>query len=175
MCVYVYVVLCCVVCSDALPPSFSLSPGKFQIPNTKYTCYTGQPRNKLHLTNHTAGHTRPGTTHLAASRTGVFTTCTGLKHGPTAGVPNCYPFLTSAGQRLRLRTSSVSYRSVLWHSLVTCSVSFGQIESSTKTKCVSLRRWRCVFCRHVVVARTHVGPSWAPAGSARRVHARAHN
>ena len=34
--------------------------------NTKYTCDTGQTRNKLleqwmHLTNHTAGHSRPGT------------------------------------------------------------------------------------------------------------------
>ena len=39
--------------------------------NTKYTCDTGQTRNKLleqwvHLTNHTAGHSRPSTTHLAA-------------------------------------------------------------------------------------------------------------
>ena len=39
--------------------------------NTKYTCDTGQTRNKLlelwvHLTNHTAGHSRPGTTHQTA-------------------------------------------------------------------------------------------------------------
>ena len=45
---------------------------KYQIPNTKYqipnTCDTGQTRNKLleqwvHLTNHAAAHSRPGTTH----------------------------------------------------------------------------------------------------------------
>ena len=40
---------------------------QLQIPNTKYTRDTGQTRNKLleqwvHLTNHTAGHSRPGTT-----------------------------------------------------------------------------------------------------------------
>ncbi len=39
--------------------------------NTKYTCDTGQTRNKLlaqwvHLTNHAAGHSRPGTAHLTA-------------------------------------------------------------------------------------------------------------
>ena len=39
--------------------------------NTKYTCDTGQTLNKLleqwvHLTNHTAGHSRPGTTVLKA-------------------------------------------------------------------------------------------------------------
>ena len=44
---------------------------KYKNTNTKYTCDTGQTRNKLleqwvHLTNHTAGHSRPGTTHLAA-------------------------------------------------------------------------------------------------------------
>ena len=42
-----------------------------QIPNAKYTCNTGQTRSKLleqwvHLTNLTAGQSRPGTTHLAA-------------------------------------------------------------------------------------------------------------
>ena len=46
--------------------------GHAQIQNTKYTCTTGQTRNKLleqqwvHLTNHTAGHSRPDTTHLDA-------------------------------------------------------------------------------------------------------------
>ena len=44
---------------------------KYKIQNTKYTCDTGQTRNKLleqwvHLTNHTAGHSRPGTTHQTA-------------------------------------------------------------------------------------------------------------
>jgi hypothetical protein len=39
--------------------------------NTKYTCDTGQTRNKLlaqwvHLTNHAAGHSSPGTAHLTA-------------------------------------------------------------------------------------------------------------
>ena len=39
--------------------------------NTKYTCDTGQTRNKLlaqwvRLTNHAAGHSRPGTAHLTA-------------------------------------------------------------------------------------------------------------
>jgi hypothetical protein len=37
--------------------------------NTKYTCDTGQTRNKLlaqwvHLTNHAAGHSRPGTARI---------------------------------------------------------------------------------------------------------------
>ncbi len=37
--------------------------------NTKYTCDTGKTRNKMlaqwvHLTNHAAGHSRPGTAHL---------------------------------------------------------------------------------------------------------------
>jgi hypothetical protein len=41
---------------------------QIQIQNTKYTCETGQTRNKLlaqwvHLTNHAAGHSRPVTTH----------------------------------------------------------------------------------------------------------------
>ena len=44
---------------------------KYRTPNAKYTYNTGRTRNKLleqwvHLTNHTAGHSRPGTTHLAA-------------------------------------------------------------------------------------------------------------
>ena len=43
----------------------------YQIPNTKYTRDTGQTRNKLlgqwvHLANHAAGHSRPGTTHQTA-------------------------------------------------------------------------------------------------------------
>ena len=42
-----------------------------KIPNTKYTCDTGQTRNQLleqlvHLANHAAGHWRPGTTHQTA-------------------------------------------------------------------------------------------------------------
>ncbi len=41
--------------------------------NTKHICDTGQTSNKLiaqwvHLTNHAAGHSRPGTAHLTASR-----------------------------------------------------------------------------------------------------------
>ena len=53
---------------------------KYQIPNTKCTCDTGQTRNKLleqwvHLANHAAGHSRPGTTHQTAysdlSRTAI--------------------------------------------------------------------------------------------------------
>ena len=44
-----------------------------KIPHTKYTCGTGQTLNKLleqwvHLTNHAAGHSRPGTTHLTTTR-----------------------------------------------------------------------------------------------------------
>ncbi len=47
--------------------------------NTKYTCDTGQTRNKLlaqwvHLTNHAVGHSRPGTAHLTASREKTATT-----------------------------------------------------------------------------------------------------
>ena len=57
-------------CTDVLTSALTFQyRGGAQIPNTKYTCNT---RNKLlleqlvHLTNHTAGHSRPGTTHLAA-------------------------------------------------------------------------------------------------------------
>ena len=43
--------------------------------NTKYTCDTGQTRNKLleqwmHLTNRTAGHSRPGTTTRLTCQSG---------------------------------------------------------------------------------------------------------
>ena len=41
----------------------------------------------------------------------MFTTYTGLKHGPTAGVPHCYPFSTRAGQRFSVPCSgTVSWR-----------------------------------------------------------------
>ena len=55
-----------------LPPQSLMSlvhtpESEQEIPNTKYMCDTGQTRNKLleqwvHLTNHAAGHSRPGTT-----------------------------------------------------------------------------------------------------------------
>ena len=56
---------------DACPIPVAACVDKYQIPNTKYTCDTGQTRNKLleqwvHLANHAAGHSRPGTTHQTA-------------------------------------------------------------------------------------------------------------
>ena len=64
VCVHVYVYVCgpmlCGV-SRCAAAQFYTVPRKYQIPNTKYTCDTGQTRNKLleqwvHLANHAAGH-----------------------------------------------------------------------------------------------------------------------